>query len=825
MSSRSSSPPHAREQDQGNDDGQEDSMGIFDEPLEAYRRDAIVRQWKEYMRTGERWKKRVVQSQEALQNSERQLHIWDDRHMWIQNDFKNHLTELESQMQSAQNASDETILFDDTFNEDWATDFAADMKSALKDRISSDGFISRFLNCYNMWSEKRERFMDQFKSLLENPTLKESKEEYSNALTRWRNNQRPFHDLSHRYMQLMIKYFILTEELLLNTARLQNTDNTLRDINIELTNAKEKFFDKNDTLLKLTGDESNAPENIMTTGLKDQTKNATQDVSEPSQDPLIRMQQTLDQQLREVELMKERRVALKHQICQLEVDLVAIPGSRIYKTTLGRQLYQSREYHKDKCRNVLSLFEKVRRDLEESQGNRRRFVKELDAKQVSHIKGLEEQLRRLETDLTRIRGQRDALQVQLEEHKTCAESGRISVNELRVIMETRMERALCLEIEVSRLQRKNVAMLGDRKIYHLIASGSFEEQAAEALREKLRLMNDHVSELKLQLMADIRTVDDAASLLDDELRWTIKANHVQEEADRFTERYGFEPSMTDKIAVLETLQAKIEAIQSKMKEANQKVARLESTEKQFLGEIQSVAKAYDELEEQNMAKIQTLRRTEDDIMSLQLKRFKYSQTFTALNKSKDSYTMVANALTKQVEKQLAYIKQLNEREKNLTGQITALDRDLNAGNAASQIYIQKISEVKGVIKELEEKIYLTKRKVEESESSMKEKIQQFEDEAYVRKRLDENNELLRRKLEVTRKVDSPAEMKLRKERDEYRALLNCSSCRTRLKSHVLMRCMHTFCKECLDTRIETRQRRCPSCSESFGVNDVKQFYF
>lgn len=33
--------------------------------------------------------------------------------------------------------------------------------------------------------------------------------------------------------------------------------------------------------------------------------------------------------------------------------------------------------------------------------------------------------------------------------------------------------------------------------------------------------------------------------------------------------------------------------------------------------------------------------------------------------------MVANALTKQIEKQMNYIKQLNEREKNLNGQIVS----------------------------------------------------------------------------------------------------------------------------------------------------------
>lgn len=89
----------------------------------------------------------------------------------------------------------------------------------------------------------------------------------------------------------------------------------------------------------------------------------------------------------------------------------------------------------------------------------------------------------------------------------------------------------------------------------------------------------------------------------------------------------------------------------------------------MLSEIESVAKAYNDLEQENMIKVKELAAAEDEIIKLQSERVKYSQTFTALNKSKDAHTMVANALSKQSDKQLAHIKQLNEREKNLNNQL------------------------------------------------------------------------------------------------------------------------------------------------------------
>ena len=62
------------------------------------------------------------------------------------------------------------------------------------------------------------------------------------------------------------------------------------------------------------------------------------------------------------------------------------------------------------------------------------------------------------------------------------------------------------------------------------------------------------------------------------------------------------------------------------------------------------------------------------------------------------------------------------------------------------------------------------------------------------------------------------------ELEMYRKLLKCNSCHLNDKSTVLLKCMHVFCRPCIDTRLETRQRKCPNCGESFGVADVKAIY-
>jgi E3 ubiquitin-protein ligase BRE1 len=44
------------------------------------------------------------------------------------------------------------------------------------------------------------------------------------------------------------------------------------------------------------------------------------------------------------------------------------------------------------------------------------------------------------------------------------------------------------------------------------------------------------------------------------------------------------------------------------------------------------------------------------------------------------------------------------------------------------------------------------------------------------------------------------------------------------KDAVLTKCFHVFCFDCVRTRYETRQRKCPKCNAAFGANDYHRLY-
>lgn len=67
-------------------------------------------------------------------------------------------------------------------------------------------------------------------------------------------------------------------------------------------------------------------------------------------------------------------------------------------------------------------------------------------------------------------------------------------------------------------------------------------------------------------------------------------------------------------------------------------------------------------------------------------------------------------------------------------------------------------------------------------------------------------------------MDSETELQYLKKR--YR----CTVCDERERSVIITRCYHLFCRECIETNIAKRNRKCPQCNKNFDKEDVHTFY-
>ena len=42
-------------------------------------------------------------------------------------------------------------------------------------------------------------------------------------------------------------------------------------------------------------------------------------------------------------------------------------------------------------------------------------------------------------------------------------------------------------------------------------------------------------------------------------------------------------------------------------------------------------------------------------------------------------------------------------------------------------------------------------------------------------------------------------------------------CQENEKNAIIVKCGHTFCRECIDDRLSNRNRKCPACSQQAAV--------
>lgn len=206
----------------------------------------------------------------------------------------------------------------------------------------------------------------------------------------------------------------------------------------------------------------------------------------------------------------------------------------------------------------------------------------------------------------------------------------------------------------------------------------------------------------------------------------------------------------------------------------------------------------------------------------------------------------------QVEAQNQVVRRLEEKERLLQSSISCAEKELMLRQQAMEMHKRKAIESAQSAADLKlhlgtafifclnsrpsrnsYNVYGCLLSIEKYHSQMKEaqqvvaeKTGTLEAEAYKTRRLYEELAQLKRRVERLKKIEAAgtADEVLREELREYKDTLTCPSCKVTRKDAVLTKCFHVFCFDCLRTRYETRQRKCPKCNAAFGANDYHRLY-
>ncbi|CAD7083519.1 unnamed protein product [Hermetia illucens] len=250
-------------------------------------------------------------------------------------------------------------------------------------------------------------------------------------------------------------------------------------------------------------------------------------------------------------------------------------------------------------------------------------------------------------------------------------------------------------------------------------------------------------------------------------------------------------------------------------------------EEALLNEMEVTGQAFEDMQEQNSRLIQQLREKDDANFKLMSERIKANQMHKLLREEKQILEDQIATRDTQIEAMHIVLRKLEEKEIHLQNTVATIEKELVLRQQAMEMHKRKAIESAQSAADL--KLHLEKyhAQMKEAQQVVAEKTSSLEAEAYKTKRLQEELAQFKRKAERMKKIEmtgTTIDEVMMEEIREYKETLTCPSCKVKRKDAVLSKCFHVFCYDCLRTRYETRQRKCPKCNCAFGANDYHRLY-
>ncbi|GAA5987856.1 hypothetical protein JCM10908_007246 [Rhodotorula pacifica] len=562
----------------------------------------------------------------------------------------------------------------------------------------------------------------------------------------------------------------------------------------------------------------------------------------------------------ELEELRSDRIALKNEIDQLKVKLVDLPDDVVSEQALFKTMQQHVQFLGNEYDSKRVEAEKATKEADELREGMESFREALLRDASTQSSELQSRLTVRESEVARIRSNRDELKAEISELKAKDSDKMNALSEMRTLADARKSR---LQAYASELRRLRIGQAGERgdlegvqlRVRHAEAAAAAddemeegeveigEDEVAKDLQKRLTKAEELLRALGEQLRAYASSSSSSSSsggvsgpstqaLIESETRARsdlVEARHRVEKLEAILGPGG----RADVREMAERLEEKAR----ELKAAEAKAASQEATATMLYGEIERLSEAWQALDEQNASKVFNLAAMEEKLQRLSAEKAKADNRYFTTMRQKDALMNENSVLNKLVEKQQQKVEAANELQQSLTQQLTSIEKEISLHQANVRAYQETISSLQRENGEHASRNDQSQRRIAELESVLKDRVSEAETEAAARKRADEQLDQIRRKVELLQTqaaatastsaaASDPAEVReLKKYNDDLLRMLRCSTCNTRWRSCVITRCGHTFCRECVDARLSSRARRCGTCGSSFAASDVGALYF
>lgn len=643
---------------------------------------------------------------------------------------------------------------------------------------------------------------------------------------------------------------IVKDKLEIAEKRADDADNMIEDFKYQLAQADRRLQrEKSDIARKIFS--ANTPESVEVSDIKTADNVGDNAASQQMTPEIIKIVNEHAEMATEIDTTKalveakdakieELRLEIKNIQSLLDQELLdktVLPDHYVTSTSVYKDLFSQYEFYKSETERLreeqnfnISEIEKLKEEISKQ-------AEKFKEDEAMRRMALENEIEKLSKDLERIRNARDSIQKALEMEKTKSKKDSEEVKDLKIGISASTTRIKGLQNEIARFKKLMVSETGNKRLYEDVIFASELPEIDSQNPEKIKEMKTLVESLSLRAEEAEIALKSLEGSDKEELSSKVKENHqLKIKVEQYEKVFGDLRDFNGKKEgsspeeLLKSKQHYIDTLELKIK-------TLETAQQDILKEIDAISTSHSSLEQRQSKQASIIADNDAKMTKLSAEKTKYEQKISTLMKERDARANVSVALKKQLkalEDEKKKLVQDNEKKAELKA---ALENEVSnmkslclKNEEKSKEYRQLIeslsaraekntsrySEVRKIIADKEaalSKLRMDRQKLEEEVRKSQAKIKSLD------RRIKQFNSLFPDIAEKTSNTVSDPELF-----QMYKKLAQCSVCEARLKSHVLVKCMHVFCKQCIDTRLETRQRKCPQCAAMFGPNDVKQIY-
>ncbi|PVU94739.1 hypothetical protein BB561_002295 [Smittium simulii] len=625
-------------------------------------------------------------------------------------------------------------------------------------------------------------------------------------------------------------YFKLQSQLDISELQLNNLKKNLDEREEELLAAQKKF-DRSLCPISRALDSGKSIDSIEEPETPSKKIDIPQsDSQNTNQIEVASLQKIADGRLIEIKRLSEECTKLKLEIDKINIGINSYSKEHISNHPEYIKLESEKNHYYADTIQQRTETKKLFAELEELKASRRTYQAHLQTQEIAQRQVLEQSLQKVQQDLMRVRSHRDQIQRELEErrmHDSVEKNGHL---ELQTLSDARRQRLIALVLENRRLRAHIASSTGDEKAVDFYTNPPITEDIS--VTEELRL---EIDKLKQKL---IEIEPNSINYLKENINscgiQTDNNKSISHSDINFLNSNGINPAHTKENSSNDSLNKSLPDTKELLRIALLEKEELEKTSSLMEHEMQAIISGFSKLEEQVTHKVLNLSSKEQMIHKLIAEKAKYEEKFLALNKEREALKGTLSSLKFQNMKQLEHIKNSDERERNLNQQLALLEQHLLGLRLDQAKCMESLQDANNSIETLKSQLNTSEKTLQSTMELLKARTSDAEKSSYELAREKESLIQLQHKVEAlessrinandSSNFSGSNNGNLTELVDQYKALLKCSTCRRNFKNYALTRCMHVFCKECIDARIETRQRKCPTCSEPFGLNDVKQIF-